>query len=83
MSLLEKEPMQIKTKPTLRKKLLTILFAFLLPALLLSAAPTGTATAAPKRPRVLVCRMVHGVKVCFYVNGGSGITPPIFSTDNR
>lgn len=43
------------------------------------AVPPAQAQGAGRKPPVPVCRIIHGVRVCLPVHGGSGITPPIFS----
>lgn len=60
--------------------------AGILVVLLLALASLAPMTAQaqtarpPRRPSpVPVCRLVHGVRVCAPVTGGSGITPPVFA----
>ena len=49
----------------------------LLLVLMLAGVPAPV-QAQTVRPKVPICRLVHGVRYCLPVHGGSGITPPIF-----
>ncbi len=51
--------------------------------ILLTMLFVGAMLFAPASRPVKVCRIVHGHYVCYYVNGGSGITPPVLKSGGR